>query len=228
MILVVSAVLPNSLWGFVPAVVLGGICVVWVSAVTPREQRGAVDLQRVVGYWLLLNFPLMFAWWIVAANDANAPAAPLWPAIFALLLAERVGRGSLLDEYKYGLSPAARKRLNYAISAAAAGALIASVSLPARTPWLWINMSILSIIVVVARAPALVLTAKQNKIRYYALWLPAFVVLQMYGKHQPFVSHLVQIVAAWLMAGVLFGMAMVEYNQVKERAGENPPGRLAH
>jgi hypothetical protein len=50
----------------------------------------------------------------------------------------------------------------------------------------------------------------------------------MGGRHQQFVSHVVQIVAAWLMAGVLLGMAMVGYNQAKTRAGEDPRGRLAH
>jgi hypothetical protein len=226
--LLVSALLPSSPWGVAAAAVLGGCCVVWVSAVTPNVQRGGAGIHRVVGYWLLLNIPLMFAWSIVAADGADGPAAPMWPAVVALLIAERVGRGSLLDEYKYGLSSAGRTYLLYAIAAAAVFALILSLILPAKNPWLWIDMSILSIIVVIARTPALVLTAKQNKIRYYALCLPAFVILQMGGRHQPFVSHVVQIVAAWLMAGVLLGMAMVGYNQAKARAGEDPRGRLAH
>jgi hypothetical protein len=226
--LVVSALLPSSLSGSVVSAVLGGVCIVWVSVVSANVQRSGANLQRVVGYWLLLNFPLTFAWWIVAADGADSPAVPMWPAIFALLVAERVGRASLLDEYKYGLSPAVRKQLLYAISVASIGALILAMTLPARNPWLWVDMSILSIIVVIARTPALLLTGKQNKIRYYALWLPAFVVLQLGGRHQPFVAHLVQIVAAWMMAGVLLGIAMAGYNEAKARAGEDPRGRLAH
>jgi hypothetical protein len=226
--LVVSALLPSSAWGFAVAAVLGGFCVVWVSAVTPNLQRGAGGVHRVVGYWLLLNFPLVFAWSMVANDAAVGPAVPVWPAIVALLIAERVGRAALLDEYRYGLSATGRTNVLYAIAAAAGCALILSAALPARSPWLWIEMAVLSIVVVIARTPALVLTATQNKIRYYALWLPAIVILEAGGKHLPFMSHLVQVVAAWLMAGVFLGMAMVGYNQVKARAGENPRGRPAH
>jgi hypothetical protein len=62
----------------------------------------------------------------------------------------------------------------------------------------------------------------QSKIRYYALWLPAFVILETGTKGQLLASnvavHMVQVIAVWLMAGVLLGMAMVGYNQAKSRA----------
>jgi hypothetical protein len=220
--LALSAVLRNSSWGVAAAVLLGGFCVTWVSVVTPDALRGTKNPRHVVGYWLLLNFPLLFAWSIVAADSPEGPAVPTWLALFALLVAERIGRGALFDEYKFGLSLPARKTLPYAIAAAACAALALSMILPAKTPWVWIDMSILSIIVLIARTPGLVLTGVQSKIRYYALWLPAFVILETGTKGQLLASnvaaHMVQVIAVWLMAGVLLGMAMVGYNQAKSRA----------
>src|SRR5277367_1499033 len=133
------------------------MCVVWVSTVTNDARFNGQEWQQIVGYWLLMNVPLMLAWWIIAAEGPPGPSIPMLPAVLALLVTERIGRGATFGEYKYGILGAAQWTVPYAIAAVALLALGLSVLLPPVDPWLKINVAILSLVVVVARTPALLL-----------------------------------------------------------------------
>jgi hypothetical protein len=70
------------------------------------------------------------------------------------------------------------------------------------------------------------MTEKQRKIRYFILYAPAFFVFQAILNRQgrsellqwTSATHLIQIIAAWLMIGVIMAMAMVAINQRKGEA----------
>jgi hypothetical protein len=218
--LALSAALPSSPWSVAGAVLVGGICSVWTFVVTNDASLGSQRLRHILGYWLIMNFPLLFAWCLLAANDAHGPTAPMWPALFGLLAVERIGRATLLAEYNYGIPVFARKCLPYAIAAAAMLAVVLAILLPATAPWAAVNVALFSIVVVIARIPGLLLSGAQSKARYYVLWLPALVILEAGNKRDLggstfLASHSVQVISVWLMAGVAFGMAMVGYNQYR-------------
>jgi hypothetical protein len=98
--------------------------------------------------------------------------------------------------------------------------------LPAHAPWLGINTALLFIVVVCARTPAILLTQAQNKVRYFLLYLPALGILQSVLNKNGRVellnllsmTHVIQVIAVWLMAGVILALAMVGFNEWKSRA----------
>jgi hypothetical protein len=224
-VLALSAVVPDSPWSVAAMVLAATLCIVWVSVVTNDASLGAQKLHHLVGHWLLMNAPLMFVWIFVKSGGANGPTLAMVPALLALLAAERIGRVPLFAEYKYGISVAVRQYFPYAVVAVAALAATLAMRLPAATPWGRVNLALLTLVVIVARTPALLLTGAQNKFRYYSLWLLWLPVAGLIGageKHATGASfpaaHGIQVVALWLMAGVTLAMAMVAYNQRRGRA----------
>jgi hypothetical protein len=79
---------------------------------------------------------------------------------------------------------------------------------PDTPPWVSLNAALLTVVVIIARTPSLLLTGAQGKLRYYALW-----VLWIPAIGSPLSSKPIRLAALWLMAGVLMAMAMVAYNQ---------------
>jgi hypothetical protein len=83
--------------------------------------------------------------------------------------------------------------------------------------------AVLFAVVLCARTPSNLMTDQQGKIRYFILYLPALFVLQSLLNHEgrsdllkwTSATHLIQIIAAWLMVGVIVTMAMVNMNQRK-------------
>jgi hypothetical protein len=218
--LALSAVLPSSAWSVAGAALVGAFCSVWTFVVTSDASLGSQRLRHILGYWLIMNFPLLLAWCLLATSDSHGPTAPMWPAFLGLLMVERIGRATLLAEYNYGIPASTRRCLPYAIAAAAMLAVVLTMLLPGTAPWVAVDVAILSIVVVTARIPALLLSGAQSKARYYVLWLPALVILETgnrrdLGGSTFLASHFVQVIAVWLMAGVIFGMAMVGYNQYR-------------
>ena len=217
-----SALLPDSRWSIAAAALASALCILWVMVVA---NHGAQKTAGSAGQWLLINFPLLCTWAYVTFDQPQNSTWPVLPALLALLVAERIGRGALFGEFKYGLSDAARRRFPYAVAAAAAAAIALLMTLPGAAPWVGIALAAATMVVIVARTPALLLSGRQGKIRYYAqwaLWLPAIGLIQGAGKRGPGSSspaiHPGQIIGVWLMAGVILGMAMVGYNQWKARS----------
>jgi hypothetical protein len=221
--LALSAVLPDSPWTMAGMILVAAICSVWTFVVTNDASLRSQKFGHILGYWLIMNFPLLFAWCLLASNVSHGPTAPMWPAFLGLLAVERIGRATLLAEFNYGIPAFARTCLPYALAAAAVSAAALSIVLPPTAPWVSLDVAILSIVVIIARTPALILSGAQSKVRYYVLWLPALVILEAgnrrdLGGSTFLASHFREVISVWLMAGVVVGMAMTGYNQYRFRA----------
>jgi hypothetical protein len=172
---------------------------------------GAPSLDRLVRNGLLINLPAVVAWLVLALGDPEGPALAIWPTFIALLVTERIGTAVLFGEYKYGIPASARKYVLASLLALAFLAAYLALALPPHTPWVGINTTLLFIVVICARTPAILLSQAQNKARYFLLYLPALGILQAVlnknGRAELLrtfsMTHIIQVIGVWLMAGVL-------------------------
>lgn len=221
-----SAVLPESPWSVIIALLAAALSVAWVSIIANVSGMGALSLDRLVRNGLLVNAPAMACWLLLAFDDSPRPILAMWPTFIALLVAERIGTAVLFGEYKYGIPASGRKYILASISASAIVAAYLALVLPAHAPWVGINTALLFIVVVCARTPAILLTQTQNKVRYFLLYLPALGILQSVLNKNGRVellnllsmTHVIQVIAVWLMTGVILALAMVGFNEWKSRA----------
>jgi hypothetical protein len=225
-----SALLPQSPWSVVIAVPGAALSVAWVSIIANVDGMGALSADRLVRNGLLINAAVVACWLLLAFDDSPRPTWAMWPTFIALLLAERIGTAVLFGEYRYGISASSRKYLVASILGSAIIAVYLALALPPRTPWLDINTALIFIVVICARTPAIILSQAQNKVRYLVLYFPALGILQsvlskngrleLLGMFS--VTHIIQIVAVWLMAGAILALVMVGYNEWKSPAAAPP------
>jgi hypothetical protein len=183
-------------------------------------------LDRLVRNGLLINAPAIACWLLLAFDDLPGPALSMWPTFIALLVAERIGTAVLFGEYQYGIRASGRKYVLAAIFAAAIAAAYLALALPPHAPWLGINAALLFIVVICARTPSILLSQAQNKARVFLLYLPALGIFQSVLNQNGRVellnmlsmTHVIQVIAVWLMAGVILAIAMAGFNEWKSRA----------
>jgi hypothetical protein len=220
--LATSAWLPQNLWSLAGMTVVGSACIAWAAIVAPIPLTGQ-PLHRLVGYAALMNLAVIACWLLLAVGSIDGPGLAMWPIFIAVLIAERIGASALYGEYKFGLSERVQKFATYAITIAALAAAWLSFTLPFAAPWIGLNTAVLFAVVLCARTPSNLMTDRQGKIRYFILYLPGLFVLQSLLNHEgrsdllkwTSATHLIQIIAAWLMVGVIVTMAMVNMNQRK-------------
>jgi hypothetical protein len=170
-----------------------------------------------------MNLAVIACWLLLAVGSIDGPGLAMWPIFIAVLIAERIGASALFGEYKFGLSEHVQRSATYAITIAALAAAWLSFTLPFTAPWIGLNTAVLLAVVLCARTPSNLMTDQQGKIRYFILYAPALFVLQSVLNHEgrsdllkwTSATHLIQIIAAWLMVGVIATMAMVGVNQRK-------------
>jgi hypothetical protein len=220
--LAASAWLPPTPWSIAGMTVVGSACIAWAAIVAPIPMTGQ-PLHRLVGYGVLMNAAVIACWLLLAVGNIDGPGLAMWPIFIAILIAERIGASVLYGEYKFGLSQRVRKFVPYAIAIAALAAAWLSFTLPFAAPWEGLNTAVLLIVVLCARTPSNLMTDQQRKIQYFSLYLPAFFVLQSLLNHEgrsdllkwTSATHVIQIIAVWLMVGVIMAMAMVSMSQRK-------------
>jgi hypothetical protein len=220
--LATSAWLPQNPWSVAGMTVVGSACIAWAAIVAPIPLTGQ-PLHRLVGYGALMNLAVIACWLLLAVGSIDGPGLAMWPIFIAVLIAERIGASALYGEYKFGLSKRVQKFATYAITIAALAAVWLSFTLPFAAPWIGLNTAVLLAVVLCARTPSNLMTDQQGKIRYFILYLPALFVLQSLLNHEgrsdllkwTSATHLIQVIAAWLMVGVIMAMAMVNMNQRK-------------
>jgi hypothetical protein len=223
--LTTSAFLPQAFWSTAGMILIGAACIAWAAIVAPMPLTGQ-PLYFLIGHGVLMNLAVIACWLLLSVAGIDGPGLVMWPIFIAMLIAERIGASVLFGEYKFGLSQRVRSFAPYALAAAALVAAWLSFALPFTVPWVAFNTTVLLIVVLCARTPSNSMTEKQRKIRYFILYAPAFFVFQAILNRQgrsellqwTSATHLIQIIAAWLMIGVIMAMAMVAINQRKGEA----------
>jgi hypothetical protein len=216
-----TAFLPNTAWGVTVSAFMGAGTVAWVLVVTQLAERDWRQWWRFIWYGVIVNIPAVLALWLAAKGDARGTEWALWPMFIALLVADRVGMTALLAEFNHGISARTRRYAPIGMIAIACLATWLAFEMPFRPPWIGLAISLLLDVVLIARPPTMQLTPLQMKLRFYALWLPAFFILRANPNNLDFsalaLSHSIQMVAVWLMTGVVIGMGMVLFNQRKAK-----------
>jgi hypothetical protein len=223
-----SALLPGSPWSVCVAVLAAALCIAWVSIIANIPGMGGQSLDRLVRNGLLINAPAVVCWLLVALDDPQGPPLAMWPTFISLLVAERIGTAVLFGEYKYGISAPGRKFVLVSIVALAILAVYLAFASPMHAPWIGLNSVLLFTVVICARTPAILLSHAQNRARYFLMYLPAIgifqAVLNKNGKADLFdllsMTHIIQVIAVWLMTGVILALCMVGFNEWTSRAVE--------
>jgi hypothetical protein len=212
-----AALLPDSAWSALPVGLLALPAIVWALwAVQEVYPRTLIEVPfRRLAYFVFQNVPLVLWWLLNARHPPDGPDAVMIVGTVGAALAMTIGQQLLWSGY----CRAQRGRLETIVPAAlilwcAVLALVLAY-LPSGAIWRHLALSLVSLTVLLQRTPAMRLSLKQGKNRFYialaGAWLGA-AVLGNLSEYSPL------IVGGWFFLGaVAVTMAQCLYPRLMAR-----------
>ena len=183
-----TALLPDSGLSIAVAALWALACLAWVFIATNAAalaKQSAMQRLRFIG---VINLPLT-AGWLLLSVYAPGHWLATWPTLLVMLVSERIGAGALSSEYRYGIFAARHKMLWLILLSASLLTLYFALGGAAGSNSLRLLCAISAVLAVTARTPALRLSRRQLMIRYYALYVPTFIVLRLSSTRWGAVRH---------------------------------------
>jgi hypothetical protein len=185
-VLLLSALLPSHAWASLISGFAGLACVVWALIVTSPPIRWS---KQFVQLSLLVNVVLVGFWWIAGAgaqSGLHVLSSAMWPALFCVLMVERMSIGTWLGAYRHGKTPKQHLMICLGLAGAAALSMALATVVTARWPWLGLDLSLMTAVVLALRVVTLSLSRNQLKFGAIAAFLALMVTIGVvFGKEGP-------------------------------------------